>query len=128
MGRKKENFVWTDMPPCLRPMYCLCLYVQTDFLYITHTMLILTFSISTNMRSITYSKIHIIKHNSKQVLNSYIFQHWSVILGETSRTKEYKCNRLIWVLIALTSFICLGLLYRYVRRSNKRNMLPSTLL
>ena len=40
------------MSACLRLICCLCLQVQTNYLYMTHTVLILTFSTSANMRSI----------------------------------------------------------------------------
>jgi lambda repressor-like predicted transcriptional regulator len=42
--------------------------------------------------------MHSIKHNSWQVLNSYMFRHRGANLRELFRTKEYKPNSLISVL------------------------------
>ena len=57
-----------------------------------------------------------------------MFRHRNVIQRQFSRAKEYKCNRLIWVLISLTTIICLRLLSLCVRQHNKTNILPSTQL
>jgi len=38
--------------------------------------------------------MHLIKYNSRQVANSYMFQQWGAILRESSRSKECQSNTL----------------------------------
>jgi hypothetical protein len=45
--------------------------------------------------------MHLIKYNSWQVLNSYVFLHCGTILREFFITKECKSDTLIWVLASL---------------------------
>jgi hypothetical protein len=49
--------------------------------------------------------MHLVKYNSREVLNSKTFQHHGVILTEFSRTKEYKPNTLIYVDFCLFTHI-----------------------
>ena len=38
--------------------------------------------------------MHLLKYNSWQVSNSYMFRHQDAILRDSSRTKEYKSSML----------------------------------
>ena len=39
--------------------------------------------------------MHLIKYNSEQVSNAYMFRHWGALLRESSITKEYNTYVLI---------------------------------